>query len=115
MGGGSERRLVLNRPLDYESMPTFSVILRVQDHGTTPLFSDTVLTVHVMDADDQNPRFQHVTYSALLPSQPKRGMALEIEPDPIHAYDQDTGMNAPIIFSIPEGTVPLTRDQSLSH
>lgn len=102
-GGGSEGRIILIRPLDYESMPKFNVTLRVKDQGAHPLHSDTVLYVTVADADDQNPRFQHVSYSAILPSQPVAGTPLEIEPEPIYAYDQDTGINAPILYSIPEG------------
>ncbi len=101
--GGLEGRIILLRPLDHESMPKFNVTLRVKDQGAHPLHSDTVLYVSVADADDQNPRFQHVSYSAILPSQPLGGTLLDIEPDPIYAYDQDTGINAPIIYSIPEG------------
>lgn len=107
--GGLEGRLILLRPLDHESMPKFNVTLRVKDQGAHPLHSDTTLYVSVADADDQNPRFQHVSYSAILPSQPLGGTLLDIEPDPIYAYDQDTGINAPIIYSIPEGIIHKNR------
>ena len=46
-GGGLEGRLVLSRPLDYETMPKFNVTLRVKDQGTPPLYSDTNLQVQV--------------------------------------------------------------------
>jgi hypothetical protein len=55
-GGGFEGRLVLTRPLDYESMPEFNVILRVSDHGTPPLYTESNLKVSVIDSDDLNPR-----------------------------------------------------------
>lgn len=102
-GGGLEGRLILLRPLDYESMPKFNVTLRVKDQGAHPLHSDTTLYVTVVDADDQNPRFQHVSYSAILPSQPLAGTTLDVEPEQIYAHDQDTGINAQILYSIPEG------------
>lgn len=52
-----EGTLVLKRPLDYESLKSFDVHIRAQDHGEPPMKMDTVLTVHVIDADDQNPKF----------------------------------------------------------
>lgn len=97
--------MILLRPLDYESMPKFNVTLRVKDQGAHPLHTDTTLYVTVADADDQNPRFQHVSYSAILPTLPIAGSSLEIEPEPIYAYDQDTGIKSQIVYSIPEGRV----------
>lgn len=52
-----EGTLVLKKPLDYESLKTLDVHIRAQDHGEPPMKTDTVLTVHVIDADDQNPKF----------------------------------------------------------
>ncbi|XP_021960448.2 protocadherin Fat 4 isoform X2 [Folsomia candida] len=102
-GGGQEGRLILIKPLDYETRPKFNVTLRVSDQGTPPLHTETIVEVRVVDADDQNPRFQHVSYSSLLPRNPRGGAALEIEPEPIYAFDQDTGINSPIIYSIAQG------------
>jgi hypothetical protein len=48
-------------------------------------------------------RFEHVSYSALLPTNPRAGAVLEIEPGPIRAMDQDTGINARLKLSLPEG------------
>lgn len=52
-----EGTLVLRKSLDYESLRNFDVHIRAQDHGEVPKKTDTVLTVHVIDADDQNPKF----------------------------------------------------------
>lgn len=62
-----EGTLVLRRPLDYEALKSFDVQIRAQDHGEPPMVTDTVLTVHVVDADDQNPKFLDDRYTALLP------------------------------------------------
>lgn len=51
-----EGTLVLKKPLDYETLRTFDVNIRAQDHGDPPKSTDTVLTVYVVDADDQNPK-----------------------------------------------------------
>ncbi|ODM87088.1 Protocadherin-10, partial [Orchesella cincta] len=94
-GCGLEGRLILLRPLDYESMPKFNVTLRVKDQAAHPLHSDTTLYVTVADAACFI--FSHS------PLRPISRTVLDIEPEPIYAFDQDTGINAPIIYSIPEG------------
>lgn len=63
--------LVVKKPLDYETLSNFSVTLRAQDAGSPPLHNDTVLQVQVLDADDQNPKFSHEHYTAVLPEDGK--------------------------------------------
>jgi hypothetical protein len=92
---GLEGTLVLRKPLDYESLPNFtlairaqvltrkkspvlidlkiipcvlkSIIFSFQDQGNPPKYSDTLLYVNVIDADDQNPRFLDERYTSILP------------------------------------------------
>ncbi|CAH1982952.1 unnamed protein product [Acanthoscelides obtectus] len=97
-----EGTLVLKKPLDYESLKTFDVHIRAQDHGEPPRSNDTVLTVHVIDADDQNPRFLDDRYTAMLPDPPKKGSPLHVKPRDIKAFDQDIGINAPIYYTFNE-------------
>lgn len=94
-----EGTLVLRKPLDYETLPAFTVGLRAQDHGNPPKSSDTVLHVNVIDADDQNPRFFDDRYSAMLPNPAVKGSILVIKPRDVGAYDQDVGINAPIFYT----------------
>ncbi|KAJ8979542.1 hypothetical protein NQ317_017690, partial [Molorchus minor] len=94
-----EGTLVLKKPLDYESLRSFDVRIRAQDHGEPPMKSDTVLTVHVIDADDQNPKFLDDRYIAELPESPKKGAILIVNPRDIKAFDQDLGINAPIYYT----------------
>ena len=56
----------------------------------------------MVDSDNLNPKFEFLAYSAILPAFAKTGTVLEIEPAPIHASDQDTGINAKIKYSMPE-------------
>ncbi|KAF7277034.1 hypothetical protein GWI33_009513, partial [Rhynchophorus ferrugineus] len=58
-----EGTLVLKKSLDYESLKQFDVGIRAQDHGDPPKNTDTTLTVHVIDADDQNPKFLDDRYT----------------------------------------------------
>lgn len=94
-----EGTLVLRKALDYESLKTFDVHIRAQDHGEPPRATDTVLTVYVMDADDQNPRFLDDRYTATLQSNDVAGTVLKIRPGDIKAYDQDKGINAPVYYT----------------
>ncbi|KAG6443970.1 hypothetical protein O3G_MSEX003096 [Manduca sexta] len=91
--------LVVKKPLDYETLRNFTVVLRAQDQGSPALHSDTTLSVLVLDADDQNPRFSHDHYSAVLPTDAKEGTILVTSPGPISAADQDLGINAPLHYS----------------
>lgn len=123
-----EGTLVLKKPLDYETLKSFDVNIRAQDHGEPPRKTDTVLTVHVVDADDQNPRFLDDRYTAILPSNLKRASMLVVKPRDIRAFDQDLGINSPVFYTFnglgtdytyfkinrSSGKVSLARDMSES-
>ncbi|XP_045471054.1 protocadherin-16 [Harmonia axyridis] len=94
-----EGTLVLKKPLDYESLKTFDVHIRAQDHGEPPRTADTVLTVYVMDADDQNPRFLDDRYTASVRGADVSGTVLTVQPKDIRAVDQDKGLNAPVYYT----------------
>lgn len=38
-----------------------------QDQGNPPQYTDTVIFVNIIDADDQNPKFYDERYTATLP------------------------------------------------
>lgn len=38
-----------------------------QDQGNPPQYTDTVIYVNIIDADDQNPKFYDERYTATLP------------------------------------------------
>lgn len=87
-----EGTLVLKKPLDFETLSSFDVGIRAQDHGDPPMSTDTVLTVHVVDADDQNPRFLDDRHSAVLVEPATKGQVLVVKPRDIKAFDQDLGV-----------------------
>lgn len=94
-----EGTLQLKKSLDYEQLRNYTVKLRAQDQGNPPKFSDTFLRVFITDADDQNPKFSHESYTAEFPPLGKIGR-IRAYPEPIRAWDQDEGLQAEIRYSI---------------
>ncbi|XP_049947286.1 fat-like cadherin-related tumor suppressor homolog [Schistocerca serialis cubense] len=99
-----EGTLLLRRPLDYETLSNFTLTIRAQDQGSPPRYSDAVIYVYVIDADDQNPKFFDERYTAELPIVPLQGTRLKVLPREIAAYDQDVGINAPIYYTFNSAT-----------
>jgi hypothetical protein len=91
--------LLLAAPLDYETLPKFWITIRAQDQGEPPNTATTTVTVNVIDADDQNPRFLDDKYIAILPENNKAGERLNITPRAFRAVDPDTGINSQIELS----------------
>ncbi|XP_047534082.1 protocadherin-16 [Vanessa atalanta] len=104
--------IVVKRPLDYETLRNFTVRLRAQDGGSPPRHNDTTLSVELLDADDHNPKFGAEHYVAAVPRHAQEGTILETSPGPISAADQDTGINAPVYYSVSgEGADLVTLDR----
>lgn len=94
-----EGTLVLKHELDYETLKNFTVVLRAQDQGSPPKYSDSTLTVFVLDADDQNPKFfQDVYHGSFQGNQVPSEVMFHTES--IRAIDQDSGLNASLTYSI---------------
>lgn len=91
--------LILASPLDYETLPKFWVTIRAQDQGEPPNSATATVTINVMDADDQNPRFHHDKYIGFIPDSNRQGDKLNITPGAIKATDPDSGINSPISLS----------------
>uniref|UniRef100_A0AAG5CRA9 Cadherin domain-containing protein n=1 Tax=Anopheles atroparvus TaxID=41427 RepID=A0AAG5CRA9_ANOAO len=92
-----EGTLVLKKYIDYETVQNFTVKIRAQDQGKPPKYSDTYVTIRVLDSDDQNPKFARDVYYGQL-SDEKGDIA--ITPETIRAEDQDRGIQADIRYSI---------------
>ncbi|KAK8391903.1 hypothetical protein O3P69_017490 [Scylla paramamosain] len=91
--------LVLEKPLDYESLALFNITIVAQDQAASPQSSTAVLTVQVQDADDQNPAFTRDHYMAILPENPVKGTHVNIQPERVRAVDRDEGIMAPVFYS----------------
>ncbi|XP_023209390.1 protocadherin Fat 4-like, partial [Centruroides sculpturatus] len=101
--------LVVNKPLDFDhGVREFQIKIQASDHGSPHSLSTlTTLTIRVKDSDDQNPKFtQDVYKTSVLESSKVTGARIRsklvLEP-PIHAYDQDLGINAALRYDIIHG------------
>ncbi|GFU71945.1 cadherin-89D [Trichonephila clavipes] len=101
--------LVVNKPLDYDyGSREFKLLIQASDHGSPESKSSvTTMTIRLKDSDDQNPIFTkevyktHVLEAAAITGARIR-VKLSLDP-PIHAFDQDVGVNAPLRYSIIQG------------
>ena len=89
--------------LDFEKTKTYYVRVKATDKALegSQRSSLTVLTVHVLDSDDQDPVFLHPLYTSRVTSGVVTGV-LDIKPDTIHAEDQDT-LRSEISYSFVSG------------
>nr|XP_040028968.1 protocadherin-15 isoform X2 [Gasterosteus aculeatus aculeatus] len=109
-------KIVLNKPLDYETRTQVQVLIWAQEVNTEEKFNTSaVLTVNIEDGDDQYPHFLPCTrvspgvpvcvsptYSTNI-TQKHQDLVLKFSPGPIRAEDGDRGLNTPLIYSILSG------------
>ncbi|XP_017158464.1 cadherin-related family member 5 isoform X3 [Poecilia reticulata] len=109
-------KVVLSKPLDYESRTRLQIIMWAQESNTEEKFNiSTVLTIDIEDVDDQYPHFlpctpvsprvpicMNPTYTANITGK-QQDSVLEFSPGPIRARDGDRGINAPLMYTILSG------------
>ncbi|XP_054024581.1 protocadherin gamma-A5-like [Dryobates pubescens] len=94
-------RVVTTKELDREEVSEYNVTVRAADGGSPPLWSSTVLTLRVLDVNDNAPVFSEASYSARLPENNAAG-ALVLT---VRARDADWGQNARVRYRLGEGRV----------
>ncbi|NXR15026.1 PCDG5 protein, partial [Semnornis frantzii] len=94
-------RLVTKRQLDREEASEYNVTVRAADGGSPSLWSSAVLTLRVLDVNDNAPVFSEASYSARLPESNAAG-ALVLT---VRATDADWGQNARVRYRLGEGRV----------
>lgn len=92
-------QVVLCDTLDQETTDTYSLTVTVTDRGTPPLNSSAVVSVKVLDINDNAPIFSSPEYHARVTENSPIGTAL------IHisAYDPDLGANGTVTYNIISG------------
>ncbi|CAF1322015.1 unnamed protein product [Adineta ricciae] len=105
--------LILVRPLDYNSMvPNFNLIIVAQDNGNPPLSSQTIVSIHLIDVDNLDPKFRISTsYNLNISIDTTIGYEVVPKEGRIFAYDQDFGINATIIYSFSTSNMYFTIDK----
>ncbi|CAL8270511.1 unnamed protein product [Boreogadus saida] len=95
--------LVVNGPLDRETVAQYTVTIIATDEGSPPLSGTAVVTVHVSDVNDNEPRFtEPVLNVENIPYSAEAGYFVA----KIRAVDADSGYNALLSYHIsePKGT-----------
>lgn len=88
----------LVKPLDYESVRSYRLVIRAQDGGSPSRSNTTQLLVNVLDANDNAPRFYTSQFQeSVLESVPVGYNIIRVQ-----AYDSDEGSNSEITYSILE-------------
>ncbi|GBP84748.1 Protein dachsous [Eumeta japonica] len=85
-------KIVLIRPLDYESKKTFRINVTASD---SEHLAKTTLTVSVTDVNDNAPNFGDMFYNCILPE----GTGV-LEVGSVYAEDRDAGDNGKIKYSL---------------
>ena len=96
--------ITIAKPLDFEATKTYYVNIKATDKAqeeSQRRSSLTLVTVNVLDSDDQEPVFLHPLYTSRVTSGVVTGV-LDIKPDTIHAVDQDT-LRSEISYSFVSG------------
>ncbi|NXI88270.1 PCDGA protein, partial [Rhipidura dahli] len=94
-------RVVTARQLDREQVSEYNVTVRAADGGSPPLQSSAVLSLRVLDVNDNAPVFAQERYSACLAENNLAG-ALVLR---VLATDADWGQNARVRYRLWEGRV----------
>ena len=93
--------LKLHGGLDYETKPKYVLNISATDEGSSPLSSYQVLTIYLVDVNDNAPQFNQ----SLFLGQVSENEPVGIPVMPISAYDLDSGSNGALTYSIPRGAV----------
>ncbi|NWT10773.1 PCDGA protein, partial [Vireo altiloquus] len=94
-------RVVTARELDREQVSEYNVTVRAADGGSPPLQSSAVLSLRVLDVNDNAPVFAQERYSARVAENNAAG-ALVLR---VRATDADWGQNARVRYRLSEGRV----------
>ncbi|XP_044577360.1 protocadherin-like wing polarity protein stan isoform X2 [Cotesia glomerata] len=88
--------VTLVKPLDYETIDLYRIVVRAQDGGAPARSNTTQLLVHVEDVNDNAPRF----FTSLLQETVSEGVPIGYSVVRVQAYDGDKGLNALIKYYI---------------
>ncbi|XP_058141914.1 protocadherin beta-12-like [Dasypus novemcinctus] len=87
--------LVLDKALDYEEQPEFSLTLTALDGGSPPRSGTALVRVVVVDINDNSPEFELPFYDVKIPENSNLGSLVVT----VSAWDLDTGTNAEISYT----------------
>nr|XP_042120338.1 protocadherin beta-18 [Peromyscus maniculatus bairdii] len=87
--------LVLDKPLDWEEEPEFSLTLTAFDGGSPPRSGTATIQILVMDINDNAPQFSQELYQTQTPENSPVGLPVVT----VSAEDVDSGVYAEVTYS----------------
>ncbi|XP_036451381.1 protocadherin alpha-13-like [Colossoma macropomum] len=106
--------LVVDGPLDRESISDYSITISATDEGAPPLSSSSVLTVYISDVNDNAPQFSAPVIDAYVRENGQVGGHVT----KVMANDPDLGVNAELSYILLENTnteVPISTMFHINH
>ncbi|CAG9761162.1 unnamed protein product [Ceutorhynchus assimilis] len=88
--------VTLVKPLDYETLRSYRLVIRAQDGGSPARSNTTQLLVNVKDVNDNAPRF----YTSLFQESVQENVPTGYSIVKVQAYDADEGPNSEIKYTI---------------
>ncbi|CAH2075509.1 unnamed protein product, partial [Iphiclides podalirius] len=104
--------VALVKPLDYEQVRSYRLVIRAQDGGSPSRSNTTQLLVNVKDVNDNAPRF----YSSLFQESVSESVPVGYSIVRVQAYDADEGVNAELTYTLADkeyngnNDLPITID-----
>ncbi|KAL1494818.1 hypothetical protein ABEB36_010350 [Hypothenemus hampei] len=86
----------LVKPLDYENLRNYRLVIRAQDGGSPARSNTTQLLINVKDVNDNSPRF----YTSLFQESVQENVPTGYSIIKVQAYDADEGINSEIKYTI---------------
>ncbi|XP_052364264.1 protocadherin alpha-8-like isoform X28 [Oncorhynchus keta] len=96
--------LVVDGPLDRESVSQYNVTIIATDEGTPPLSSTSVITVRVSDVNDNAPRFSEPIIHVYVKENRPVGDVIYT----MSAFDPDSDENAKVTYSLLDKSVSIS-------
>ncbi|KAJ8914679.1 hypothetical protein NQ315_017377 [Exocentrus adspersus] len=86
----------LVKPLDYETLRNYRLVIRAQDGGSPARSNTTQLLINIKDVNDNSPRF----YTSLFQESVLENVPTSYSIVRVQAYDADEGPNAEIKYTL---------------
>ncbi|VDP19111.1 unnamed protein product [Echinostoma caproni] len=93
--------------MDREKYPMYELMVRAEDHGVPRLSSTSVVKIHILDVNDNAPRFVFPSSSnntIYVPRSTKPGTVVA----QLYAIDDDTYENGKVLYELQEDRVAQT-------
>ena len=91
--------IIVNGVIDYEIKRSYSFFVEAYDHGSPALSNTVLVSIKVIDQNDNSPVFRTLVYNQLVSDQISIGQSILT----IVAFDADDGSNGVLSYSFTQG------------